>query len=117
MKTMKWSGLAAALMAAAFAASCGNSTSTGDDTTATATPTQTVTATPTPVPTSTPLGPIFLTDVYTPDGLAKTSLGKCLGFTIVANEALGVSFSPGATASMGPYSHLPLVFQDSTHLR
>lgn len=61
------------------------------------------------------IGPIRLTDLWTPSGEARISAAECLGFTIAAN-AEGIVFTEDATATLGGLA-VPLAFVDSTHLR
>jgi hypothetical protein len=66
-------------------------------------------------PTPTPSGPVYLEKFHTPSGLAQMPLGKCLGFTVVAN---GVTFpSTGMSVNLGPMGSVPFTWMDPTHLR
>lgn len=68
-------------------------------------------------PTGTPpvgAGPIWLENIASDDGTAKTSAGECLGFTIVTDE---YTFAPDAEVTLGGFGVVPSVYLDSNHLR
>lgn len=75
------------------------------------------TGSPTPTPTGTPAGPVFLGSFHTPDGENVVPMGKCLGFTVIANDALGTTFDPAATVTVGDLSGFKTYWLDSKHLR
>ncbi len=66
---------------------------------------------PTPVPT----GPIYLENAYTPDGLPHSSVGKCFGVTVKANEE--TVFAADARVLLGPKGPVPVRFVDPYTLR
>ena len=118
MNSMKWTRLTlATTFVALAAAACGGNGSDPATPTGTPTATPTATATATPSATPTPAVELTLTNIHTVDGMPKSTLGKCIGFTVLGNDTLGVSFAPGTTVAMGPFTHMPVIFQDSTHLR
>lgn len=72
-----------------------------------------------PDPTPTPdaaLGPVYLADLTTADGNPVISTGKCLGFTLTANEE-GLYFTMDTTVDVGPFANVKTLLLDGTHLR
>lgn len=69
-----------------------------------------------PDPTPTPAGPIYLKDLSTPGGTPEISSGKCLGFTLVANDP-AISWSPETAVSIGPFENVETMLMDANNLR
>lgn len=60
-------------------------------------------------------GPLSLVEIHSEDGTARTSLGECIGFTVVASEP--ITFADDVQVSLGPLDVVPVTRLDATHLR
>lgn len=67
-------------------------------------------------PPTTPLGPIYLDDLSTIDGSTTFTLGKCLGFTLIANDE-GILFSTETVVTVGPLGEQDTLLLDGARLR
>ena len=65
---------------------------------------------------SVPVGPLSLTEIHSADGTARTSLGECVGFTLVATDE-GITFSEDVQVSLGPLDAVHVTRLDETHVR
>lgn len=120
MKTMRSAAVGGAIAVAMMAAACGsdgNRTGGGGNDVPEIIAPFDFSSLPDPSPTpDVPLGPVYLADLTTPDGSPVISSGKCLGFTLTANEE-GLYFTMDTTVDVGPFTNVETLLLDGTHLR
>lgn len=113
---MRFLALCSAVCVALTSAACGDGAGSGGAPPPAGSPRELPGDYTNPDPTATPAGPIYLKDLSTPGGVTEISTGKCLGFTLVANDP-AISWSPETTVSIGPFENVETMLMDGNNLR